>query len=88
MKQFVHNHVSTAGSLITAAIFDLSGLCNVLLFIYTRRGLLLFPGKEETMTPESTAGVVEGTNDTPMRTLGTDVNSAPGADGQPGPSSQ
>jgi hypothetical protein len=40
--QFEHRHVPPTITLASSFIFDLSGLCNVLLFIYTRTGLLLF----------------------------------------------
>jgi hypothetical protein len=44
MKQFFdHNRPpSHPFTLVGSFIFDLGGLCNVLLFMYTRKGLLLF----------------------------------------------
>jgi hypothetical protein len=45
MKQFFDNNTPASHpfTLVSSFIFDLGGLCNVLLFIYTRKGLLLFP---------------------------------------------
>jgi hypothetical protein len=47
MKQFFDNNTPASHpfTLVSSFIFDLGGLCNVLLFIYTRKGLLLFPNR-------------------------------------------
>jgi len=40
--EFLHHNPPRSLTLVTSFLFDLSGLCNVLLFVYTRKGLLLF----------------------------------------------
>jgi len=53
--QFEHKHVPPAITLASSFIFDLSGLANVLLFMYTRTGLLLFekPSSPSSATEEN-----------------------------------
>jgi hypothetical protein len=47
---------NTAMTLVGAAIYDLTGLLNVLLFIYTRQGLLFFDEGRPDCVGEDDAG--------------------------------
>jgi hypothetical protein len=44
-------HLSAVANILPASIFYLIGLCDVLLFMYTRQGLLLFPKPAEEESP-------------------------------------
>jgi len=66
--------LSPIAIILGSAIFNLSGLCNVLLFLYTRQGLLLFSGRNREAAGgqtlrSPTLGIVEngGTDDSVSR---------------------
>jgi hypothetical protein len=57
-SQFARHHVPSTATLVTSFIYDLTGLCNVLLFVWTRRGLLLISrGPGDNPTPVSGSGI-------------------------------
>src|SRR5262245_26304589 len=66
------HRISAVTIILPAAIFHLIGLCDVLLFVYTRRGLLLFPecnikgtfGLSSGQTPLSPMSDIAGNRDT------------------------